>query len=107
MCERYEMLYIADEVVTAFGRLGHFFASEPVFDMVPDIITCAKGISSGYLPLSATLFSQAMYDVISVPQADGAMFTHGFHLLGSPGLVRRRAQEHRDHGTRRPLRLCA
>lgn len=84
VCERYEMLYIADEVVTAFGRLGHFFASEPVFDMVPDIITCAKGISSGYLPLSATLFSQAMYDVISVPQADGAMFTHGFTYSGHP-----------------------
>ena len=84
VCDRYEVLYISDEVVTGFGRLGHFFASESVFDFVPDIITCAKGISSGYVPLSATLLSEAMYDVISVPQAEGAMFTHGFTYSGHP-----------------------
>ena len=84
VCDRYEVLYISDEVVTGFGRLGHFFASESVFDFVPDIITCAKGISSGYVPLSATLLSEAMYDVISVPQSKGAMFTHGFTYSGPP-----------------------
>ena len=84
VCDRYEVLYISDEVVTGFGRLGHFFASESVFDFVPDVITCAKGISSGYVPLSATLLSEAMYDVISVPQAEGAMFTHGFTYSGHP-----------------------
>ena len=84
VCDRYEVLYISDEVVTGFGRLGHFFASESVFDFVPDIITCAKGISSGYVPLSATFLSEAMYDVISVPQAEGAMFTHGFTYSGHP-----------------------
>ena len=84
VCDRYEVLYISDEVVTGFGRLGHFFASESVFDFVPDIITCAKGISSGYVPLSATLLSEAMYDVISVPQAKGGMFTHGFTYSGHP-----------------------
>lgn len=84
VCDRYEVLYISDEVVTGFGRLGHFFASESVFDFVPDVITCAKGISSGYVPLSATLLSEEMYDVISVPQAEGAMFTHGFTYSGHP-----------------------
>ena len=84
VCDRYEVLYISDEVVTGFGRLGHFFASESVFDFVPDVITCAKGISSGYVPLSATLLSEAMYDVISVPQSEGAMFTHGFTYSGHP-----------------------
>ena len=84
VCERYEVLYVSDEVVTGFGRLGHFFASESVFDLVPDVITCAKGISSGYLPLSATILSDAMYDVISVPQAEGALFTHGFTYSGHP-----------------------
>ena len=84
VCERYEVLYVSDEVVTGFGRLGHFFASEPVFDLVPDVITSAKGISSGYLPLSATILSDAMYDVISVPQAEGALFTHGFTYSGHP-----------------------
>ena len=84
ICDRYEVLYISDEVVTGFGRLGHFFSSMTVFDFVPDIITCAKGISSGYLPLSANLFSDQIYDVISVPQAEGAMFTHGFTYSGHP-----------------------
>ena len=84
VCEKYEVLYISDEVVTGFGRLGHFFASEPVFDFVPDIITCAKGLSSGYLPLSGTLLSDDIYDVISVPQDEGALFTHGFTYSGHP-----------------------
>ena len=82
VCDRYEVIYISDEVVTGFGRLGQFFASEAVFDFVPDIITSAKGISSGYVPLSATILSKEIYDVISVPQAEGALFTHGFTYSG-------------------------
>jgi len=84
VCRRYDVLFISDEVVTGFGRLGHFFASEPVFDIVPDMITSAKGITSGYLPLSATLLSDRIYEVISVPQAEGALFTHGFTYSGHP-----------------------
>ena len=84
VCRKYEVLYISDEVVTGFGRVGHFFASEPAFDLVPDIITSAKGITSGYLPLSATLLSDQIYDVISVPQSKGALFTHGFTYSGHP-----------------------
>ena len=84
VCEKYEVLNISDEVVTGFGRLGHFFASEPVFNFTPDIITSAKGLTSGYIPHSATLFSDAIYEVISVPQSDGALFTHGFTYAGHP-----------------------
>ncbi len=84
VCRKYEVLYIADEVVTAFGRLGHFFSSEDMFNMVPDIITSAKGLSSAYAPLSATILSEQFYDVISVPQADGALLTHGFTYSGHP-----------------------
>ena len=84
ICDKYEVLYISDEVVTGFGRLGEFFASERVFDLVPDFINVAKGISSGYVPLSATMISDAVYDVISVPQSDGGMFTHGFTYSGHP-----------------------
>ncbi|SMF20354.1 Adenosylmethionine-8-amino-7-oxononanoate aminotransferase [Tistlia consotensis] len=84
LCRKYEILYIADEVVTAFGRLGHFFASEAVFGMQPDILTCAKGFSSAYAPLSGTLISDAFHEVISVPQAPGALFTHGFTYSGHP-----------------------
>lgn len=84
VCRKYDVLYVSDEVVTAFGRLGHMFASEDEFGIVPDIITCAKGLTSGYLPLGATIFSDRIYEVISKPQADGALFTHGFTYSGHP-----------------------
>ncbi|MBN3561058.1 aminotransferase [Aliamphritea spongicola] len=84
VCRKYGVLYVSDEVVTAFGRLGHMFASEDEFGIVPDIITCAKGLTSGYLPLGATIISEEMYEVISKPQADGAIFTHGFTYSGHP-----------------------
>ena len=84
VCKRYGVIYISDEVVTAFGRLGHMFASRDAFDFTPDIITCAKGLTSAYAPLSATILSDEFYDVISVPQAEGALFTHGFTYSGHP-----------------------
>lgn len=84
VCRKYGILYIADEVVTAFGRLGHFFASEDVFGMVPDLITCAKGLSSAYAPLSATIMSAEFYDVIAKPKNDGSLLTHGFTYSGHP-----------------------
>ena len=84
VCKRYDMLYIADEVVTAFGRLGHWFASEEVFDYQPDILVSAKGITSGYIPLGATLISDEIYDVISKPQAAGGVFTMGLTYFGHP-----------------------
>ena len=84
VCSQHGIIYVSDEVVTAFGRLGHFFASKDVFGIEPDIITSAKGLTSAYAPLSATIISDAFYDVISVPQAKGAMFTHGFTYSGHP-----------------------
>lgn len=84
VCKRHGMLYIADEVVTAFGRLGHWFASEDVFDYQPDILVCAKGITSGYIPLGATLISDEIYDVISRPQCEGGVFSMGLTYFGHP-----------------------
>ena len=83
VCHRYDVLYVADEVVTGFGRLGHYFASQAVFDIVPDVISCAKGLTSGYAPLGATLFSDEIYDVVSVPSAT-APLSHGFTFSGHP-----------------------
>jgi putrescine---pyruvate transaminase len=83
LCRRYDVLYIADEVVTAFGRLGHFFASKAMFDSQPDIIVTAKGISSGYIPLGAAIFSDAIDEVIGAADPD-AWFTHGFTYSGHP-----------------------
>ena len=84
LCTEYRILFVSDEVVTAFGRLGHFFASEDEFGIVPDVINSAKGLTSAYAPLSATLISDEIYDVISVPQAEGSVFAHGFTYSGHP-----------------------
>lgn len=84
VCHQYDVLYVADEVVTAFGRLGQFFASQANFGMIPDILVSAKGLTSAYAPLSATILSDKIYEVLSVPQAKGAMFTHGFTYSGHP-----------------------
>ncbi|KAK3604209.1 hypothetical protein CHS0354_002017 [Potamilus streckersoni] len=64
ICKKYDILYISDEVVTGFGRLGEFFASEKCFGIRPDIINVAKGITSGYVPLGATLLSDEIYKVL-------------------------------------------
>jgi adenosylmethionine-8-amino-7-oxononanoate aminotransferase len=80
---RHGILFIADEVVTAFGRIGHWFASRDEYGIEPDILVCAKGLTSGYLPLGATLYSDAVHEAISAPDND-AWFTHGFTYSGHP-----------------------
>jgi putrescine---pyruvate transaminase len=83
LCKEHGILFIADEVVTSFGRLGHMFASKDEFRIVPDIIVTAKGLTSGYIPLSAVVYSNVIHDVISAPSDDG-WFTHGFTYSGHP-----------------------
>ncbi|PPR46994.1 MAG: putative aminotransferase [Alphaproteobacteria bacterium MarineAlpha5_Bin9] len=81
ICKKYEVIYISDEVVTAFGRLGHFFSSEDEFEILPDIITTAKGITSGYFPLGAVLISNKLMEDI---KKDSALFYHGYTYSGHP-----------------------
>jgi len=83
VCRRHDVLYVSDEVVTAFGRLGHWFASLDEFGIQPDIITTAKGITSAYMPLGAVLYSDAIHDVIS-ERGHGRCFAHGFTYSGHP-----------------------
>jgi len=83
MCKQYDILFVADEVVTAFGRLGHWFACEDEFGIVPDMITCAKGLSSGYQPIGALLFSDAIWDVLDEKDSDRC-FAHGFTYSARP-----------------------
>ena len=80
---RHGILFIADEVVTGFGRIGHWFACRDEYGVEPDMLVCAKGLTSGYLPLGATLFSDAVQDAISAPDPEG-WFTHGFTYSGHP-----------------------
>jgi len=79
LCRRHEILFVADEVITGFGRLGAWFASE-LWDLDPDLMTMAKGITSGYLPLGATLVS----DEIAAAFEAGGYLAHGFTYTGHP-----------------------
>jgi adenosylmethionine-8-amino-7-oxononanoate aminotransferase len=81
-CKSLDILFVADEVITGFGRTGPMFACETE-DVVPDMMTVAKGLTSGYAPMGALLIGDHIYDVIS----DGAGKTpvgHGFTYSGHP-----------------------
>jgi len=84
VCRRHDVLFIADEIVTAFGRLGHWFASKDVFGVEPDLVTCAKGLTSGYLPLGACLIADDVFDRVSGDNARGGSFGHGYTYSGHP-----------------------
>ncbi len=83
ICRAHDILYISDEVVTAFGRLGHWFASEEVFGIEPDIICCAKGLTSGYLPLGACLISDRVLDRMTGADHD-VLFPNGYTYSAHP-----------------------
>ena len=84
VCRKHDVLYVSDEVVTGFGRLGHWFSSEQVFGIVPDIITCAKGMTSGYVPMGACLISDSLIADLSGENSQGAVFSNGFTYSGHP-----------------------
>ncbi|MBB0245910.1 aspartate aminotransferase family protein [Streptomyces alkaliphilus] len=80
ICDRYGVLLVSDEVICAFGRLGTTFACDK-FGYVPDIITCAKGMTSGYSPIGAAIVS----DRIAEPFfRDDHVFAHGYTFGGHP-----------------------
>lgn len=70
-------------MVTGFGRLGQWFASRELFDVQPDILITAKGITSGYQPLGAAIFSDEIWQVIS-EKGQERCFTHGYTYSGHP-----------------------
>jgi putrescine aminotransferase len=84
ICRKYDMLYLSDEVVTGFGRLGHCFASEAVFGIQPDIITTAKGLTSAYVPMGAFLVSDRLLKEVAELGGDSAVFSNGFTYSGHP-----------------------
>jgi adenosylmethionine-8-amino-7-oxononanoate aminotransferase len=80
ICDEYDVLLVSDEVICAFGRLGHMFGAER-FGYQPDMITCAKGITSGYAPLGAMIASDRLMEPFLEP---GSMFAHGYTFGGHP-----------------------
>lgn len=84
VCRRHDVLFIADEIVTGFGRLGHWFSSKEVFGVEPDLVTCAKGLTSGYLPMGACLIADRVFDQVTGEHARGGSFGHGYTYSGHP-----------------------
>ena len=81
--KKYGITYIADEVVTGFGRLGHWFVSEEVMGIVPDIIIFAKGITAGHIPLGGYAVSERYLQELS-DDKDGFLYANGFTWSGNP-----------------------
>ena len=80
ICDHYGILLCADEVITGFGRTGAWFASER-YDIKPDLITCAKGLSSSYAAIGAVLIADKVAEAFT---SETAMYTHGITFGGHP-----------------------
>jgi adenosylmethionine-8-amino-7-oxononanoate aminotransferase len=80
ICDRHDVLLISDEVICAWGRLGHYFGCQR-YDYAPDIVTTAKALTSAYVPMGAMIVS----DPVAAPFMEGTeMFAHGFTFAGHP-----------------------
>ncbi len=82
-CDKYDVLLILDEVATGFGRTGKMFACEHE-DVCPDILVLGKGMTGGYLPLSATITNQKVYDAFLGDYEEYKTFFHGHSYAGNP-----------------------
>ena len=82
ICRKHNILYISDEIVTGFGRLGHIMSSEEHFDVTPDIILLAKGITSGYVPCGAVVISETL--MADLDNKEKVIFSNGFTDSGHP-----------------------
>jgi beta-alanine--pyruvate transaminase len=83
ICARHGILLIFDEVITAFGRTGESFAAR-IFGVQPDIITVAKGITSGVVPMGAVLVDRSIYDAFMTGPDYAVEFFHGYTYSGHP-----------------------
>ncbi|TKT74581.1 aminotransferase class III-fold pyridoxal phosphate-dependent enzyme [Aquamicrobium sp. LC103] len=82
-CRDLDILFVADEVITGFGRTGPMFACEAE-GVAPDIMTVAKGLTAGYAPMGATILSERVYRTIADRAPEGAAIGHGFTYSGHP-----------------------
>ena len=81
--DKYDVLLVADEVICGFGRTGNYWGSQ-TFDMKPDIVTCAKALSAAYMPISATMVSDAVFQPIAAESHRIGTFGHGYTYSGHP-----------------------
>jgi 4-aminobutyrate--pyruvate transaminase len=83
VCRRHDVLVVADEVITGFGRTGRMFGSQ-TYGIEPDIMVVSKALTSSYVPLSAILFTDAIYQAVADNSAKIGVFAHGFTASGHP-----------------------
>ncbi|MGE5337614.1 MAG: aminotransferase [Gemmatimonadota bacterium] len=81
--KQHDILLIADEVICGFGRTGQMWGSQ-TYDLDPDIVTCAKALTGGYVPFSATMISQKMYEPMADQSAKIGTFGHGYTYSAHP-----------------------
>lgn len=83
LCDETGVLLIADEIATGFGRTGRMFACDHA-GVAPDIMTISKGLTGGYLPMSVTVTTQAIYDAFYADYSEGKAFVHSHTYAGNP-----------------------
>ena len=83
ICDKHGILLIFDEVITGFGRLGHAFAAER-FGVIPDMITFAKGVTSGTVPMGGVMVRQGIYDAFMTGPDHVIELFHGYTYTGHP-----------------------
>ena len=81
--EKHEVLFVADEVICGFGRTGNRWGSE-TFDLKPDMLTCAKALSASYMPISALMISEAIFEAMVSESEKIGIFGHGYTYSGHP-----------------------
>ena len=80
---KYDMLFVADEVVTGFGRTGNWWGCQ-TYDLRPDLVSCAKGLTAGHLPMSALMVPEFLYDAMVEQSGEVGVFGHGYTYAGHP-----------------------
>ncbi|WP_104090178.1 aspartate aminotransferase family protein [Arthrobacter sp. GMC3] len=86
LCDKYGIVYIADEVMAGFGRIGEWFAVD-AFDVVPDLISFAKGVNSGYVPLGGVVMSEEIAAIFDEKAYPGGLTYSGHPLACAPGVA--------------------
>ena len=81
--KRHDILFVADEVITGFGRTGNMWGSQ-TFKLKPDIVTCAKALSAGVLPISAVMMTERVYQAMRLQSEQLGSFAHGHTYAGHP-----------------------
>ncbi len=95
VCRKYDVLFVADEVICGFGRTGNYWGSQTL-DIEPDILSCAKALSSSYLPISAVMVNERVFQGPRRGEPQDRHVRARLHLFGPPGLRRGRGRDAED-----------